>query len=237
MGGIKRNRLKQWLRSLSRLKSWQLVIIIILLSFTLATLWRLDNIRMFELRDTVQAADESGDMEEMLSALTELRKFVFTHTVIAVIEENGVQRIVLGSGPFYLERQYERTARAELEKAEQALAQEGDEYANIYREVSDYCDELARRYGWRSWTKPHLDCYINKLYEYPSMGPIIDLKEALIPATALYFHNYASPLWTTTPAGIVTIILIILIVIWVFRIFGYLALLIAIRLTRGRGKA
>lgn len=234
MGGIQRNKLKRRLRLVSRVRTWQLVLILVLGLFVFATLLRLDNIKMFELRDAVVEADEAGDMDEILARITDLKQFVFTHTVIAVVEENGEQRIVFGSGPFYLERQYERRAEAALEEARQALANEDYGANNIYAEVSAFCDNLAIQYGWRSWTKPHLDCYINELSKFPEMQPVIDLKTAMIPATGLYFQNYASPLWAPTWAGAVQILIILIVLILIIRTFSYFALLLAIRLTRGK---
>ena len=234
MGGIQRNKLKRRLRLVSRVRTWQLVLVLILSLFVFATLLRLDNIKMFELRDAVIEADEAGNMDDILESIAELKKFVFSHTVIAVVEENGQQRIVFGSGPFYLERQYERRAEAALEEAREALASEDYGNNNIYAEVAAFCDNLAIQYGWRSWTKPHLDCYINELAKFPEMQPIIDLKTAMIPATGLYFQNYASPLWAPTWAGAVQLFIIIILIILIVRTISYFALLLAIRLTRGK---
>ena len=52
----KRGRVK-----IHKLKTWQLLIVLVVLLFVDATLLRLDHIRMTELRDAVISADASED--------------------------------------------------------------------------------------------------------------------------------------------------------------------------------
>ena len=57
------------------LKTWQLILILVPLSFLAVTLLRLDHIRMTELRSAVLEADESEDDEKIVKALNELKNF------------------------------------------------------------------------------------------------------------------------------------------------------------------
>ena len=109
----KRGRIK-----IHKLKTWQLLLILVPFLFLDATLLRLDHIKMTELRDAVLAADESENDEETTKRLEELRGFVLSNMVINVVDDNGEQKITFGTGPFYLEHQYIRAANKALEEAE-----------------------------------------------------------------------------------------------------------------------
>jgi hypothetical protein len=218
MGGLNRNHLKRTLRGVRRFKTWQLIIILVLLGFLFATFLRLDNIHYLELRTAVTQADEEGSNDEIFTSITELKQFVFTHTVVNMVEANGAETVTFGTGPFYLEYQYERAARAALEKAETELSSAGDGvYGGLYDEVAAYCANLGRQYGWRTWSKAYIECMLNGLAAYPEAGPIQDLQTAMIPPTSLYFHNYASPLWAPTWAG------------WTFLLLAIIVLILAVR--------
>ena len=61
---------------IKKIKTWQLVLILIPLIAIDATLLRIDHIRMTELRGAVLSADEAENDEEVLNKLEELKKFV-----------------------------------------------------------------------------------------------------------------------------------------------------------------
>ena len=67
----KRGRLK-----FHKIKTWQLLIILVPLLFLDATFLRLDHIKMTELRSAVLAADEADDDEKISSTLEELKKLI-----------------------------------------------------------------------------------------------------------------------------------------------------------------
>jgi len=234
MGQLNRNKIKIRLRSVLRIKTWQLVLLLILFGFVAATLLRLDNLEMTRLREAVLIADYEGDTEDILRAVDELRTFVFTHTVISIVEENGIQSFVLGTGPFYLEHQYTRTAHREIERARQQLeaGQDGSGGESIFDQAASRCDALARQFGWRSWTAPHVDCVLNELARHPEMDAIQDLTTAMIPSTALYFHNYVAPIWAPTPAGWVMLNCLILISVIIVRILTSVFLRLLLRFSR-----
>lgn len=122
MGGKSSNRVKKTLRErFGAVRTWQLIIILVPLLFLTATLLRFDHLRMSELRAAVFAADEAEDDEQIRTTLIALRDFVYSHTVVNVVESNGVQSIIFGTGPFYLEHQYLRAANAAIEQAKSEL--------------------------------------------------------------------------------------------------------------------
>lgn len=125
MGGITKNRLKEALRNIFRVRTWKLILILIPLLFIAATLLRFDHLEMVALRDQVIKADEEGSEEDILAALNQLKDFTLTHIVVNVYEENGVEKLSFGTGPFYLENQYVKKAQEELAKAEASLENAG----------------------------------------------------------------------------------------------------------------
>ena len=163
MGGKKSNHLRQALRKFGGVRSWQLLLILIPLTFVTATLLRLDHLKMSDLRRAVLDADAANDDAAIQESLIKLQDFVFSHVVINVAESNGTQSIVFGTGPFYLENQYLRAANAAIEAAESNLANDQNPNGNIYAAASAICKPLAIENGW-AWNSPgYLDCWTSEL--------------------------------------------------------------------------
>ena len=208
----KRGRFK-----IHRIKTWQLLLILVPLLFLDATLLRLDHIRMSELRDAVLAADENDDDEAVSKNLEELKKFVFSNIVINVVDDNGTQKVTFGTGPFYLEHQYIRAANTALEKAEQTIASDSNPNGNIYQLASETCRAQAIANGW-TWDNPnYINCMVSEIDKYPAADEIQDQIIAALPSTELYRKNYASPLWAPTLSGFAILITIIIIVVIFIR--------------------
>ncbi len=208
----KRGRLK------FKMKKWQLVLILIPFLFLDATLLRIDHIRMTELRDAVLAADEAEDDEEIVRTLDILKGFVFSNIVINVIEDNGIQKVTFGTGPFYLEHQYIRAANAALKEAEAKLASDGNPNGNVYALASDVCSPQAVQNGWTWNDSRFINCMLTEINKYPAADEIQDKIIASLPSTELYRKNYASPIWAPTLTGFMILITIILIVVIFIRV-------------------
>lgn len=206
-----------------RIKTWQLLIILVSMVFLDATLLRVDHIRMTELRDAVLAADEEEDDEKIQASLTALREFVFNNIVINIVEDNGTQKIMFGTGPFYLEHSYLRAATKALEEAEAKMASGDNPNGNIYGQAGEVCRALAIQNGW-SWNNANfINCMLTEIQKYPAADEIQDTIIASLPSTELYRKNYASPIFVMTPTGImlaltilVIVVIFIRILIWIF---------------------
>lgn len=228
MGGIKRKKLKAALRKIKTIKTWQLLIILILALFIEATLLRFNHIHMTDLKSEVVAADESGDEEAIQSTLNNLRNYVNSHTVINVIEKNGVSRVTFGSGPVYLEQQYNRIASAALAEAEANAATDGNPNGNVFAKAMDVCKPLAIQNGWAWNSSGYIDCMTGEIAKYPTSERIEDTYAATLPSTNLFRYDFASPVWTFSPAGIMGIICIILAIVTFVRFVIWLLLKIAL---------
>ena len=200
-----------------RLKTWQLLLILVPLFFLDATFLRLDHVRMTELRDAVLAADASEDDAALTVALDELRNFTISNIVINVVDDNGEQRVTFGTGPFYLEHQYIRAANQALQEAEANMTSDSNPNGNIYAMASDACKGAAIANGW-TWDNPdYINCMVSEIQKYPAADEIQDKIKASIPSTELYRREYASPVWAPSFTGFLIIITIIIVVIIIIR--------------------
>ena len=206
-----------------RVKTWQLLVILVPLLFIDATLLRLDHIKMTELRDAVLVVDEQGNDDEVIRKLEELKKFVFSNIVINIIDENGNKKITFGTGPFYLEHQYIRAANRALEEAKENLVSDNNPNGNIYALASEACKEPARINGW-TWDSPgYINCMLSEIQKYPAAEELHDKVIAEIPSTELFRKNYASPILAPTLTGfmivltlIILVVIFIRVIIWIF---------------------
>ncbi len=218
MGGKISHKLKDALLKFKAVRTWQLALILIPLIFVAATLLRLDHLKMSELRTAVLDADAAEDDAAIETSLRSLQEFVFSHIVINVVENNGIQSIVFGTGPFYLEHQYLRAANAAIEASEAELANDANPNGNIYAAAQSVCRPLAIANGW-AWNSPgYLDCWTTELAKYPTTDSLDTQLTANIPSTELYRHNYASPIWAPSAAGWVILLCVVLFLVIVIRL-------------------
>lgn len=208
----KRGRIK-----FHKIKTWQFLVILILLFFVDATLLRFDHIKMTELRSAVLAADEMEDDAKISETLNSLRDFTFSNIVINVTDDNGEQKIEFGTGPFYLEHQYLRAANAALEEAENQFAADGNPNGNIYAAASETCKSQAIANGW-TWSDPsYINCMTSEIEKYPAADNLQDMITASLPSTELFRYNFASPIWAPTLSGFMILITFIIIVVILIR--------------------
>ena len=200
-----------------KVKTWQLLLILVPLLFFDATLLRIDHIRMTELRDAVLKADESESDEEISKALEELKRFVFSNIIINVVEDNGTQKVTFGTGPFYLEHQYNRAANAALEAAQANIVSDNNPYGNVYALASNVCSPLAQQNGWTWDDLRFVNCMLTEINKYPAADELQDKIIASLPSTELYRKNYASPVWAPSLTGFMILITIIVIVVIFIR--------------------
>ena len=208
----KRGRIK-----FHKIKTWQLLIVLVPLLFVDATLLRMDHVRMTEMRDAVLTADEENNDEEIAQKLEELKNFVFSNIVINVVDDNGEQRIMFGTGPFYLEHQYIRAANAALEEAEKNVVADGNPNGNIYAAASEVCRAQAIANGW-TWDNPNfINCMMSEIQKYPAADELSNSIVASLPSTELYRKNFASPVWAPSLTGWMLLITLVIIVVIIIR--------------------
>ncbi len=257
MGGFWKKRVKEdtaekrknhLLNFLKSIRTWHLILVLIPLLFMTATFLRFDHLKMNELKTAVLEADRAGEDEEgkvpegveqksqeeitkdISEKVKELKSFTESHTVMNFLDKNGKTELVFGTGPFYLEHQYNRLALAALKQAQELAATISDNNpnGNVYAYANSVCQPQAIRYGWAWNSAQFIACMTGEINKYPVSDYITSQITASIPNTALFRYDFASPVWAPTPAGILMVISALIVLIIVFRIITWLLLRIAL---------
>ena len=200
-----KRRARRSIKDLQRVKTWQLLILLILVGFLAATFLRLNNIGMIERRTAVINADESGDKENTIRRLYDLQHYVSAH-----------MNTDLGKG-VYLESSYSRDYDT------WQAAQYGDQNpnGNIYKKAQEVC---APRFS--TYSSGYLQCTTSELAKYPAAaGPGTSTGA---PQAASYLHSYAAPIWSPDFAGwsVVACVVIMLMIVVRLISIGVLRLLL-----------
>jgi hypothetical protein len=229
MGGLSKKKFGRILIKIFRVSNWKIALILVLLGFLAATLLRFDHIKMTELREAVLAADAEDDEEKTIAALNELRAFTVSHIVFNTIEENGVQKITFGTGPFYLENMYLKKANEAVAKAQEEIQKNSSNpNGNIYQKVAEVCDAQGIKYGWRYPDKRYINCWMEEIATYPTEETMDAYGAATLPSTELFRYEFASPIWYPCWSGIVILICVILLIIFIIRFIIWFVIQIAL---------
>lgn len=189
-----KRRVKASIRQLQRIKTWQLLILLILMAFVAATFLRLNNISMIQRRDAVLAADKAGDMSVMQSRLYDLQRHTASH-------------MNADTGLFYLEQQYRRDAQ----KAVDVAKNDDNPNGNINAKAEAVCKPQ-----YPVWSPAYVQCFTDELAKYPpSPDPA---QNTTLPGTSLYRHEFVSPLWSSDFAGWSVFICIMIVVMILARL-------------------
>ena len=240
MGGVsKKKKSKKALSKIFHINTWKLLLVLILLVFLGATFLRFDHIKMTELREAVLTADEQENYDEIRSSLASLRDFTLKHIVFNILDDNGQQQVIFGTGPFYLENLYIHDAKEAIAKQQAEIEKKGttdkNPNGNIFAKVAKICDGKARTYGWPYYDKRYLSCYTTELAKYPSSESLTTDLEAILPSTESYRFDFASPIWYPCVSGIILLAAAIVAIWALCRIIFWLISSIAIFLL-DRGK-
>jgi hypothetical protein len=197
-----KRRVHKNIKRLQRVKTWQLIVVLIIMAFVAATFLRLNNIGMVQRRDAVLAADKAGDETAIQSRLYDLQRYVFSH-------------VNASTGPFYLEYQYRR----DVQKAVDAASNDDNPNGNINVKAEAVC-----RPQFEVWSQAYVQCFTEELSKYPPSSNPSDT--VTLPKVDLYRHEYDAPLWSPDFAGwsilvcavIVLVILVRLISLWILHL-------------------
>ena len=199
-----KRQIKRSIRSLQRIKTWQLLILFILMSFVAATFLRLNNIGMLQRRDAVLTADKAGDTTVIQNRLYDLQRFASSHM-------NGE------TGIFYLEGQYRRDAQ----KAVDAAKNDDNPNGNVNEKAEAVC-----RPQYTVWSPAYVQCFTDELSKYPpSPDPA---QNVILPSTSLYRQSFTSPLWSPDFAGFSVLVCGVILIMIIVRLIslGILRLLL-----------
>lgn len=186
-----KRRIRRSIKGLQRIKTWQLVILLILACFLAATFLRLNNIGMVERRNAVIAADESGNDDITIQRLYDLQQHVAAH-----------MNTDLGRG-VYLEGSYTR----DVEAWQSERYGEANPNGNIYKLAQEVC---APQFNY--YSAAYLQCTTSELEKYPAADEYAD--DTGKPRQETYIHDFASPTWSPDFAGW-SVVLCVLLALWI----------------------
>jgi hypothetical protein len=170
-------QVKKSIRQLQRVKTWQLLVLLLFVGFIAATFLRLNNIGMVERRDAVLAADKEGDASAIEARLYDLQRYAADH-------------MNSETGPFYLEGQYRRDAQEIVD----AATNDDNPNGNINVKAEAVCKPQ-----YKVWSPAYVQCFTDELAKFPpSPDPA---QNVTLPSTSLYRHNFDDPLWSPDFAG------------------------------------
>ncbi len=200
---VDKKQVRRNLGKLQRVKTWQLIILLILASFVAATFLRLNNIGMVERRDAVNVADIKSDDSVTQDRLFDLQRYV-----------SGHMNTDMGKGIF-LTATYNRDKKALIAKASVGLN------GNIYKKAQEVC---APRYT--SWSPAYVQCTVSELAKYPS-GESLNNSVNLSPEP--YLHVFISPLWSPDFAGWSVLVCVVILIMIIARFIGVVILRMLLR--------
>lgn len=197
--GVKRS-----LYRLEQIKTWQLIVLLVLMMFVSATFLRMNNIGMLQRREAVIAADKAGDDHAIQNRLVDLQAYALKH-------------MNASTGDVYLVEKYNR----DVEKAAEAARSRDTGGSTIYRQADEYCRSILSGYSQN---------YVQCVYERIDQSPgVADPVEVRLPDAALYKHNFASQGWVPDFAGWSVVITIIIGLLIVIRAITYAFLRLMLR--------
>ena len=201
---VNKKQVRRNIKQLQRIKTWQLVILFIFMSFVSATFLRLNNIGMVERRSAVITADNNGDDEITQNRLYDLQRYVSAH-----------MNTNMGKG-VYLEATYNR----DYSKLLAGASNDNNSNGNIYKKAQDVCAPQFSTYS-----SAYLQCTLNELAKYPASA---DLTSSVSLSPSVYLHVFSSPVWSSDFAGWSTLICVVILIMIIVRLtsIGILKLLL-----------
>ena len=202
---IKRN-----VKRLGRIKTWQLVLLLILMCLIAATFLRLNNIGMIQRRDAVLQADKGTDTTITQTRLYDLQRYVAAH-------------MNANMGTIYLEGQYKRDSQ----KAIDAASDDANPNGNVFKRAQEICAPRYANLG--GYSQAYQQCVISELNSFsPSDDPAAQVS---LPRADQYRFSFVSPVWSPDFAGFSVLICAAIVFLIIARLvaLGVLKCILKIR--------
>ena len=195
---------------IKRVRTWQLVVMLLIGLVLSAAFLRLNNLEMDKRRTAVMQADKLADREATKQGLIELQRYVSAH-----------MNTSLGNG-FYLEHQYNRDKEAALTAATSTT----NPNSAVYQQASIECRNRFQG-GVASFRNDYVACVAERVRALsPSTDPSVGLK---LPKAESYYYNFASPLWSPDLAGIMVLFCLIVTSVILLRTIAAVVLRVVLK--------
>ncbi len=185
---------------LSRVKTWQLVIVLILFVFVAATFLRLNNIGMVERLKAVTSSDMAAASEETTSRLYDLQRYAAAH-------------MNADTGQFDLVGQYQRDYEAAIARA--------SETNTSSQSITAKADAICKP-RFSGWSLAYVQCVRDELDKFGSSENL--QSDVELPNAALYRHSFVSPLWSPDFAGWSVLICLFIALVILLRLIALVIL-------------
>lgn len=192
---MQEKRAKSLLRRIQKIRTWQLIVIFVLLLAISATFLRLNNVGMIERRNAVISADESGDPEKIRLRLADLQSYVSSHMNTDL------------SGGVVL--------TATMKRDQQAVVNTSN--VNVYKQADDKCKS-------NSSYAAYFSCMTNYLNSIPEGQVVSQSLFSADRVQLIYTHNYLSPVWSPDFAGWSLAVALLVLILIITRIVSALYL-------------
>ena len=166
------------LKRIQSIKTWQLLILLLLALFLSATFLRLNNTGMIARQKAVISADKSGNTQEIMSRIYDLQRYSASH-------------MNADTGALYLQEQYNRDVKA----AVAAVSGSGDGSDSPQARADAICNPNLQSHGY---SQAYQDCMLRELSRE---GQVLDPGSIKLPPPTLYRYSFAAPLWSPDFAG------------------------------------
>lgn len=196
-----KRQVQRSIKQLQRIKTWQLVILLILACFVAATFLRLNNIGMVERRAAVLSSDDAGDSGTTINRLYDLQRYVSAHMNTNM------------NGGVYLEKSYKKDTQAAYDNA----AKDSNPNGNIYKKAQEVCAPQFTRYSYA-----YLQCTTGELAKYPAASDLLD--SVKLPRADSYRHVFYSPAWSPDFAGWSVLVCLVLAIMVIVRLVALVVL-------------
>ena len=201
-----KGRIKESINGLQRVKTWQLIIVLIIVGFVAATFLRLNSIGMVQRRDALITADKEGNNDAIINRLYDLQQFVSAH-----------MNTDLGRG-VYLEHSYNR----DLQDWQQNQYGDTNPNGNIYKKAQEICAPQFSNYSYA-----YLQCTTNELAKFPAAAdPATDTSK---PRQEAYIHAFTAPIWSPDFAGWSVLVFGVVLLLIIIRFISLVSLQLMLR--------
>lgn len=177
------------LKRIEKIRTWQLIVIFILLLAISATFLRLNNVGMVERRNAVISADESGDPEAIRLRLADLQTYVSRHMNTNL--SGGVLLTVT------------------MKRDQQSIVNTSN--INVYKQADEKCRaNLAY--------SVYFSCMTNYLNSIPGGQVVSQSLFSADKVQLIYTHNYISPVWSPDFAGWSILLALLVLILIIMRL-------------------
>lgn len=177
-----KRRVNKSIKQLQRIKTWQLLILLVLMGLLSATFLRLNNIGMVERRTAVLQSDKTGDETALKNNLYSLQRWSAAH-------------MNASTDAFYLEQTYNRDVKRAVQKANQAGSNISKVAAKARKTADAICQQRFSGYG-----VGYSQCFAAE-FAKAAPGQSDQLAAPELPRPSLYRHEFISPKWSPDFAG------------------------------------